>query len=538
MTDDDELMSLLMGETPAEEDQPEEADIPSVIPVSTKTLAAAHDLCQIVKATAGRSYEWYSLLYASRSDPNHIARGFIVPEDVDVWPGFVHVNGTVMAKTIADLDEYNKENGTDYYSIGWLHSHGAVPVGFSNEDIENFERLMNTVGRNTRQRALAPLNLIEGAQETKIENGKIVLSGKHIEDSVLKYQLLNPEAFEALLARHRLTHKTQNPEAVRETLLREIVEELNVRAYEPRVVGFGYSIVVNDAQMTPHGVLGTVEENLVTKNGNRRFAMKTVSVVPTRVKGDVRQTKSELVRIAQESLKYQQYKTTNSARVSSPHSRREQFTTAGSQQAFFPREGPSPVSPTVSARSGSITTYQSPKRQIARKTRDGLNVHELSQLFTIRAVDYLVQWRQKYAKYSSYMDELIWSIDLRLPNGGVTAGVTYVGELFPDGAEVMMPRFRLTSAGYVIDKIRQYMPTDPQHPERAFVQAFAYSTHPNKTLEEHIPRILAFSARHAAQKLPPVPTTTGVITFPANWEKTLGLPDDTPPRDPETQGNL
>ncbi len=491
---DDDLLQLLDAQggqaAPREDRGREEVVVPDRIPISQGTLDTAHEICDLVRKVSGGAYEWYSLLLAQHGDPDFVARSLLVPDGVDVWPSFVSVNGVDYARAVQEVAQLNAEHGTDYYVIGWLHSHANFSVGFSEEDKKNFHFLLNTVSRNTLRRALDPLHLIQTEVRARIKNNQLVLNGENLEDAVLKYDLLSEQEFQTLLAKHRLDTAAPVPRGARNAFMRDLLLAMGVRAYEPRTVGFGYSIVVNEKRDEPHAVLGVVQESIITQSGLRDTALTTTTAEVCQVDGDWTPSRRELRNIVKNRLRFRRYETQDDGTV---------FTSRGARYR--------PQVATVSAApwKGGWVGQQDRASAIALPKRSGnLTEDEIIRLFVYSAANYLSVFQHEEIKYASYLDELLNTFDLKTPSGGLTSAAKAVGELYTDAEVIHQPRIQPHTLRYLIDKLRTQLPADAAHPERAFVYN-AQRLPFGELLETYIPRLRA----HVAE-----PTATASLFFP------------------------
>ena len=202
MNNADEIKRLLAGDDGAEAEEKEESKVPVRIPISRGTLEKAHTICKIVSVEAGSPHEWFSFLLASKSDPEYIVRDLLIVKGTKAQPGHVEVDGEMHAQAATEVAHLNQQNKTDYYTIGWLHSHGSGKPGHSNTDNQNFAQLLNSISLNTEQRVDTPLNLIESAVSRKIDDGLIVVSGEELEDAVITYKIPDRDEFNSLLQKH------------------------------------------------------------------------------------------------------------------------------------------------------------------------------------------------------------------------------------------------------------------------------------------------------------------------------------------------
>src|SRR3989338_10373358 len=304
--DDDDLLALLGAADDEKEVQAQVNGvyIPEKIVMTQGTRAKAQAICDAVRTIGERPYEWFSFLLASRADQEFIVRDLHLVKGAQVQPSHVSVDGTMHARAAAEILEYNREHGTDYYTIGWLHSHGAGMVGHSGEDDRNFEQLLNSVRLNTQQAVLEPLRLIETAERREIKDGALVISGQQVEDAVFRYATPNTRALEEVLERYGLTALAGFREVPEGQFLADLLRVVDVTVQQAKIVGFGYSVVVNDKNDDPHALIGYVEEHAITAPGKLHMKTKQTRVACVDVDDDVTFDQRELEALVRERLQF------------------------------------------------------------------------------------------------------------------------------------------------------------------------------------------------------------------------------------------
>ncbi|MBI1969490.1 hypothetical protein HYS48_02240 [Candidatus Woesearchaeota archaeon] len=507
----DDVLALLQGKEKGDEEE-EVLPVPTTVPMSKGTREKAHTICQIVKKVAGDSHEWFSFLLASKADPLFIARDLLIVKGTKAERGHVVVEGEHVAKASAEVQELNALLGTDFYIIGWLHSHGGGPVGHSFFDDGNFVQVLNSVRLNTEQAVPTRLDLIESRITKHVEDGKIILTGQDVEDAVIRYVLPKEEAFQALLIKYGI-EKGKRIAVEREAFLADVLELVQLETAEPKIVGFGYSVVVNDRGEEPYALVGVVEEKVITGKGTvKKYAYKT-NVEPREVEKDVTADPQTLEAMVRERIQFPPPTKSTIVVLSSRKRRRRGHGRwfgrwLGDSESYkngvmSPEDIEAHTHSNSSAPSGGTTTTQT--RQ--KRSQDILFLNEIACIFAYHAAAYLTAFESPAVRYSEYLDRVFEMLD-QTHSKGLMETIAHVGELYSDEAGVFVPRFEPYKLKRIQDNITDRLAGDPKHPEIRFMLAFIHGDK-NAALEQYIPILYKLGRDKEVEPLARIPPPEG-----------------------------
>ena len=503
MTEQDaDLLELLLNEEhdQEEEEQESKTHVPSQVRISRGTLEKAWKTCEIVRKVGGMSYEWFSFLVASKADPEYVARDLILVPGAKVEPGHVAIDGTLHAKAARTVQTLNEINKTDLYIIGWLHSHGGGMPHHSEEDDGNFEQLLNTVYHNTKKPVWQPLHLIETKIRYEIKDGKICIVGSTPHDATISFPIPDQETLAKVLQQYDLKGEVANLEAFTYDLL----SLMPMKVQEAKIVGFGYSVVVNDKKNTPYGKIGTVERNTISGSRDIEVSLNETKVEIVDLDHDVEFNERKIKKIVKR-LKFTRYQPQISPFQRWKGAARGQIgfrfpftTTVIKSPSQFDQEThgqfwndnedgaasrPAPVIPAPAAGPSALPT--------APKDYSGtILLADLADIFVYSATSYITQWRYGHVKYAQYLDKVMGALDdfVKRDVQSLSDAIRAVGSLSEDSPELYKPNFENRPLRYIQGKIKDHLPKDAQDPEAQFMAAFT-SGDKNKALETYIPLI-------------------------------------------------
>ena len=322
---DTDLLAILQGTQPAvaPDENITENNVPTVIRMSESAMRDMQDICAIAEKLAGYQTEWRCELLGSRADKTYAVHDFLIPQGTIAEEGFFFVDGKVRRAASEELLQINKDQGTDYYLIGQLHSHGGGTPYHSPTDDTGFEQLMNKLKFETEHVVWAALPVIETQPTNAWSNDRFQIKGTNHTDGMIDCALPTNSELEKLvltelglssdniraIIKKILENNTpeETPPAQTTTLeeslvqaLKEqfipcarthalaktLVEPLRIRAYQPQKVGFGYSIVINDAGTTPYAEIAIITTTPITAPGkeiltkNKHLAIELVKGIP------------------------------------------------------------------------------------------------------------------------------------------------------------------------------------------------------------------------------------------------------------------
>lgn len=434
----------------------------------------------MVKDVAGDSHEWFSFLLASKCDSTYTVRDLLIVDGTKAEMGHVAVEGEHVAKAAAEVRKMNEKNGTDLYVIGWLHSHGGGTPFHSTEDAGNFVKVLNSVSLNTEHPVYEELKLIESEVHRELAGGHVIISGQEADDARITFALPETPQLAALLTKYGM-HKVPPPEA----FVAEMLDIMPMRTEEAIMVGFGYSIVVNDKKDTPYAEIGTVRTKTITGKKDTTTRRTKLKLVP----GDLKIDRDELKAMVK-------------ARIEFPkrwwkgyHGRTHDDEDFGDIMGWrdYGQYGRTSGKNTWSSFGrGSVVPYSKAPSFVLKKPCTQLDLDELVMVFAHHATMYIQLYAYETIKYTEYMGEVMRSIFRR--DYGLTEAIGRAGPLKPDGplAKVQEPLFGLHN---IIKNIADEAPADPEDIERKFMRDFIADE--NKALETYVPLLIG---RYIGQK--------------------------------------
>ncbi len=511
MNEADDIRRLLLQDDAAQDE--EALPIPQQIPITKGALEKAYMLCDAVKKVGKSSYEWFSFLLAQKSDPECIIRDLLLVKGTLATMGHVTVPGEAHAQAAAEIKKINEEGGTDYYSIGWLHSHGNGTTYHSDEDERNFLQLLNTVRFNTQQQVPVRFELIESAISQRAENGQLILSGEQLEDAIVKYRIPPEDDFAGLLVKYGLRPHSEHPHieknVPKEQFLNDLLSLLNMTTEESSIVGFAYSIVVNEKREHNARLASAIEKPL-SKPGKIEVSQWGTTLEIREVENDIVVDADTLEALVKERVQFYVPQTFTSG----PRKRRRrgkglrekhsqpvgQWLSQGTYDAEGWNEyiildseheyglGDGSVASeryasSSSERYGAVSEY-SAKKELA----EGINAEELLKLFILRVASYQTLYQYKSARYSQYLDTVLRHVIFRkfdLYDAIVEGGTLKEDSDFTKEPSYHRSRYFAELAAGIAEGI-------PQTMEGLGVDfMFAFLQSENKALEKYVPLILA-----------------------------------------------
>lgn len=218
---DDILNEILGIET--YEDKVDEIVFPSPIKIGVGAIKKAYKICEFVKDVHKRSIEWYGLMISKKDEPD-VVRNVVIGSQQSS-DAHTAMKGDEIGKLIYNIE---KEFGEDWIVNGWIHSHANFSTFFSGTDDRNMETVLNSVYRNTRKGFKEAFKAIEGRRNAVYDKNKkeIIISGSLDTDAQIVFPV---DEF--------------NLESLTEEQIKKVIK-LKIR--KPVLVGWSYSIVVND----------------------------------------------------------------------------------------------------------------------------------------------------------------------------------------------------------------------------------------------------------------------------------------------------
>ncbi len=489
---DEEIRKLLLGEDSASKQEP--LPLPEKVPITAGTLEKAQTICEVVRSLTGQAYEWFSFLLASRADPDYVVRDLLLVEGTKATIGHVEVDGVQHARVSNEVQKINQESGKDYYVIGWMHSHGDGPLRPSQTDDQNFVQLLNSIRFNTDLRVPTALPLIESALTREVRDGSIIVTGENVEDAIIRYAIPDETRFAALLEKYGLVKRKEVQALPQEEFFLDLVQALDMKTEEPHLIGFGYSIIVNEKRATPYAEIGLVEEKIISQPGKRFLKRQVTSLDIRTIDDDINVELEEIRKLVKQRIRFYDY-----GQRMKRHRRSSAVGTASSPDAPGQYETYSPYSSSGLELKTSSETSAAPGSATGTKTGlyqkqelQGITMNELVDLFLLRVQGYLTLFRYTGTKYSSYVDGLME----RLYSGSsvsITEAIWSLGQLEEDGEMISEPLYhgRPYWTGVITrELVKRTTRAEAKQAEIEFMMDFVVGER-NKALEEHVPRLLA-----------------------------------------------
>ncbi|MFH1637993.1 MAG: hypothetical protein ABIB71_06215 [Candidatus Woesearchaeota archaeon] len=299
-TEDEELDMLLKQENKADS---VEALLPQNIKITEKALEKAQRYGPLLKDLSGSANEWFGFLVAEKGDEQYIVRDIILAKGQDVQGGFCNADGEKIAAANVEMRELATKRGKQYYMIGRIHNHADFGTFHSGTDDDTIDTVVESVSLNTEKITYKPFNLIETSVEQVIEGDKVVMKGRGEGDCRLEYKLPKKEELEAMLKQNGINLEEGKASETMLKVLDGILKTSRPDIFEPKTVGFCYSIVVNNAGSTPYAEIGVVEEDVLSKK-KKIYDKDKIMVEAMKVKDDIKFTDDELKKEIEDKVRY------------------------------------------------------------------------------------------------------------------------------------------------------------------------------------------------------------------------------------------
>lgn len=260
----DELEELLQSSETGRRITPREI-IPGVVPFTEGAYKKADMIGPIIKELTGRDLEWSAFMLAQQGDPNYVVRDLLLQEGQDIRFGNVEIKGEDVARASAKVQERNQKEGTNFYVIGWIHGHGISFLVPSTTDRQNFETVINSVALNTEQHVLVPLRLIETEAVRKMRNGRIIQTGRAVEDAVIEYSLREDARLRSLLRRHGIEFEEGEEREKALSLLYSLLGATSIEYQQANIFGFSYFVIMNNRHEKPYAAIAWASERAITR---------------------------------------------------------------------------------------------------------------------------------------------------------------------------------------------------------------------------------------------------------------------------------
>lgn len=264
--------------------------IPQVVPFTKGAYHKAELIGPIIQGLTKKDYEWSGFLLARKGDPKYIVRDILIQEGQDIQFHNVEIEGKDIAKANDKVQRLYK----DLYVIGWIHGHGNVSfLSPSKVDQKNFDIVLNSVGLNTERSIDVLLNLIETDVIKKCENGKIIYSGKALEDATIEYILPSQdEKIKKILKQNGFDLKDKKIKENASKILETLLEEVETKFYQPNIFGFSYFVIMSNKTNTkPYAAIKLCTEKGVTKEKSSEL-IEDLDVEKIKIHGDIKITKT------------------------------------------------------------------------------------------------------------------------------------------------------------------------------------------------------------------------------------------------------
>ncbi|KYK25917.1 hypothetical protein AYK26_01410 [Euryarchaeota archaeon SM23-78] len=422
-----ELEELL--QTSQAKNQEESIIIPVEIPITTKALEKAQAYGPLVKEIGRQAYEWYGFIAGKKDDEQNIVRDLILAKDQDVSSAFVKVEGAKVALATREVEQINKNKQKNYQILGWIHNHADFGTFHSGTDDNNIYTVLNSVSLNTEKPTKKALNLIESTAEKKILEDKIVINGKDQEDAVIEYLLQDNEAAISLLKKYGIKPDGKDPKKLALALLNDLIGLSKFEVKETKMIGYCYSIVVNNNASEPYGEIAVLEEDVIS--GKKKQYKSKVPVKVIEVPDDITFTEEEL----RKEIK---------AKIDFPNWLQRTFRGGRKQNWQYgydygydytygtPVGHPVYTTPTTIGHgrrvhySTAVGTEAEEEKTKGKKP----SLKKITHVFTRKAIEYLNDYEYTSNKFAGFLDKVLCNIFTK--ESGLEKAIKEAGQLVPD----------------------------------------------------------------------------------------------------------
>ena len=428
-TEEQDLEAMLTGQKPQHQEIAEADVVPKVIKMTPKAMEKARLLGPEAARIGGGAYEWYGLLLANSDDPEFIVRDVILAPDQTVSGAHVQVDGVKVAKAMQEIKELNTKRGTNYCVVGWIHNHANFHTFHSGTDVDNFKTVLNSVSLNTESAVSAELSLIESKPDQALLEDRIKITGDRMLDGSVEYSIKDEAAALALLEKYGVKPEMVDGK-VAIKMLNDLLGVTKVAIKEPKIIGFAYSIVVNNAGDLPYSEIAVLEEFPISK----KKIHKTPEEIPVQiveVADDITFTKEEVEKEIKDKLKFPSYgfiskflgrgrggKTVyGNGRFLGYWDRYGDFDIDTAAEQAEGVEVVTPAGQTEFQLSDASNVHQLKtidtvvsKPEMEKFTESPKNLKKLARVFVEKALDYIDQYRYSHCQYSGFMDKLMGAV--------------------------------------------------------------------------------------------------------------------------------
>jgi hypothetical protein len=270
------------------------------IRMTRRAFDKADRIGPLVKDLAGQDYEWSGFMLASKRDPDYVVQDILLQRGQDISHGNVVIDGKAVADASAEVDQINKQFGTDYYVIGWIHGHGGAWPSPSDTDVNNFGTVLNSVSLNTEQHVMVPLELIETEPQCSVQKGTVKYHGTAVEDAEIEYAFKDKKSLEGMLRGKGLS--ARNATQVATDLLVDLLSHADTKYSQALITGFAYFVIVNNSHAKPYTGIAERTEKAITKTADvKMYEHLPLKIVD--VEGDTPITDAALTEEIEDAIK-------------------------------------------------------------------------------------------------------------------------------------------------------------------------------------------------------------------------------------------
>ena len=455
----EDLLESLDDKAPDEELTNLEELVPQKLWVSERCLRLGQMIGPAAKKIGGDTYEVGGFFLFEKGDDS-LYRQFIVPKNLEVTIGSIRIDENY-DDAAREIKQNNLDNKTKLKLGAMFHVHPSAGTALyhSQMDDDSLKNLVNKMAKSTRRIHEAPYRLIEGALKKEYEADGICLRGDALSDAIKRFVFPNDELFFRLLQDFGLNPDAKNFD--KNKFLDRLLESITDKTYEPRAVSFAVSFVFDNHGSMPFVKMGMEERFCLTDVTN----YETVEKVPIEMveKGIKIPSQKEVEAIVNERVKFKKYVFTPQFWPAKSRRKRRGGTvfvpvsgTPGSNfqtvsfnnwmenQGYFDnqKEQPSPkktvlekvnealgfgagkksnIELALSVREAANKDITPPStlnadsavipENYAKKTDSTLfTAQEIAKMFALAATSYVVEYRHRECRYSTYMDQLLETI--------------------------------------------------------------------------------------------------------------------------------
>ncbi len=308
----DELFNTFLDEE--EETEPIEPItdiIPRTIYIADRCLQLGYKIGSETKKQGKKALEVGGFFLINKDDDTFSFRDFIIPKDLPVSSRDIRI-AEHYDQVARENRALNKENGTEYRLGAMFHIHPfgsnrnkEASLYHSIDDDESLKSLVNKMAKTSRRIIESPYALIEDKIRKEYGEDQLCLKGDALSDAVKRFIYPDDEMFFNLLDEFGL--KPNGNGFKKADFLARLLEQIDERTYEPRLVHTAVSFVFNNAKGGPYIKMGIEEKfkltgkvNYATVDTNDENGLHLI----VRNKGIDIPTKEEVAALVKERVKF------------------------------------------------------------------------------------------------------------------------------------------------------------------------------------------------------------------------------------------